>query len=158
MVFEGKKHFQTKKWSKRQFFDRIFCIDPKIGYTAKYTYFWPKWPYCRGLRDHMHATRIITAIINTSNDSPRPILYSNIYFCIPWRRPVWHMGPQSCPKWVKNRFWGKSDYFYPKNHLFGQKTSERPKCAKKSCLSGSEHFLVPCPPQDITWTFWISKE
>ena len=57
------------------------------------------------------------------------------------------------PKLGKNRFWGKSDYFYPKNPLFGQKTSERPKCAKKSCLSGSEHFLVPCPPPGYHLSF-----
>ena len=121
-----------------------------MGYMAKIAYFWPKWPYCRGLKDHIEAYRDPSSNINTSNDSPRHVLYANIYSCVPSRGSHWHRKTQSCLSWPKNRFWGKSDCFYPKNALFRQKTAERWKCAEKTCLSCFNDFFALATPTRIS--------
>ena len=138
-----KKHFQSKKWSKWPNFGRNFDISRKMGVLAQSAHFSPKWLHCLGLMSIMPSPRIIMPSLNAPNYSPRPILYSNIYFYILWRGSACCKNGQSCPNRAKNRFWGESHYFYPKMGCFGQKTSERPKCVKNSCLCWSEHNFVP---------------
>ena len=138
-----KKHFQSKKWSKWPNFGRNFDISRKMGVLAQSTHFSPKWLHCLGLMSIMPNPRIIMPCLNTPKDSPRPILYSNIYFYILWREATCCNRRQRCLNMAKNRFWGESHYFYPKMWCFGQKTSQRSKCVEKSCLCWSEHNFVP---------------
>ena len=82
---ETKKHFQSKKWSKWPNFGRNFDISRKMGVLAQSAHFSPKWLHCLGLMSIMPSLRIIMPPLNAPNYSPRPFLYSNIYFYILWR-------------------------------------------------------------------------